>query len=83
MAPTLLFSNRYYIREVLIHSREASVRAHNLSNAVALDYDWQDQCLYWSDITEFGSSLKRLCGNATAQEHHQVRTKTATSCPTW
>jgi low-density lipoprotein receptor-related protein 1 (alpha-2-macroglobulin receptor) len=50
----------------------ASVRAHNLTNAVALDYDWQEQCLYWSDVTEYGSSLKRLCGNDTAQEQHQV-----------
>ena len=43
LAPTLLFSNRYYIREVSLHSRVASVRAHNLTNAVALDYDWFEQ----------------------------------------
>lgn len=43
IAPTLLFSNRYYIREVSLHSRVASVRAHNLTNAVALDYDWLEQ----------------------------------------
>ena len=72
VAPTVLFSNRYYIREVDLHSRHASVRAHNLTNAVALDYDWKDQCLYWSDVTEYGSSLKRLCGNDTSEEHQQV-----------
>ena len=72
MSPTVLFSNRYYIREVDLHSRHASVRAHNLTNAVALDYDWQDQCLYWSDVTEYGSSLKRLCGNDTSEDQQQV-----------
>lgn len=55
-----------------MHSRMASVRAHNLTNAVALDYDWQEQCLYWSDVTEYGSSLRRLCGNDTNQDQHQV-----------
>lgn len=50
----------------------ASVRAHNLTNAVALDYDWLEQCLYWSDVTEYGSSLKRLCGNDTSQDQQQV-----------
>jgi hypothetical protein len=72
IAPTILFSNRYYIREVHLHSRVASVRAHNLTNAVALDYDWLEQCLYWSDVTEYGSSLKRLCGNDTSQDQQQV-----------
>ncbi|KAI9558491.1 hypothetical protein GHT06_015278 [Daphnia sinensis] len=71
-APTVLFSNRYYIREVHLHSRMASVRAHNLTNAVALDYDWLEQCLYWSDVTEYGSSLKRLCGNDTSQDQQQT-----------
>lgn len=58
--PNLLLANRYYIREIdlLGHS---SVLVHNLSNAVALDYHWSDQCLYWSDVTQSGSSIKRLC----------------------
>lgn len=72
VSPTLLFSNRYYIREVHLHNHQASVRAHNLTNAVALDYDWAEQCLYWSDVTEFGSSLKRLCGNDTSQDQQKV-----------
>ena len=28
--------------------------------------------LYWSDVTEYGSSLKRLCGNDTSQDQQQV-----------
>lgn len=57
---SLLIANRYYIREIdmLGHS---SVLVHNLSNAIALDYDWNDQCMYWSDVTPIGSSIKRIC----------------------
>ena len=75
VAPVLLFTNRYYIRQVAIHQDNrsvASMRVQNLTNAVALDYDWHEQCLYWSDVTEYGSSLKRVCGNATTQDHHQT-----------
>ncbi|KAJ8961610.1 hypothetical protein NQ314_005912 [Rhamnusium bicolor] len=56
----LILANRYYIRELdlLGHS---TLLAHNLTNAVALDYDWATQCIYWSDVTQLGSSIKRLC----------------------
>jgi integrin beta 2 len=65
--PKLIFSNRYYIREIDL-SGDVTLIANNLTNAVALDYDWLDQCIYWSDVTALGSSVKRLCeGNATYQ----------------
>ncbi|CAH0551681.1 unnamed protein product [Brassicogethes aeneus] len=56
----LILANRYYIREIdlLGHS---TLLAHNLTNAVALDYDWASQCIYWSDVTQLGSSIKRIC----------------------
>ena len=63
----LLFSNRYYIREMDLNGK-TSLRVHNLSNAVALDFDWAGNCLYWSDVTASGSSIKRQCeGNTTYQ----------------
>ncbi|KAG8233630.1 hypothetical protein J437_LFUL001041, partial [Ladona fulva] len=47
--------------------------AHNLTNAVALDFDWQDRCIYWSDVTALGSSLKRMCeGNSSIQVLHSA-----------
>ena len=60
--PKLIFTNRYYIRELDLNGR-STLRAHNLTNAVALDYDWAEQCIYWSDVTSLGSSIKRLCGS--------------------
>jgi integrin beta 2 len=60
--PKLIFTNRYYIRELDLNGH-STLRAHNLTNAVALDYDWAEQCIYWSDVTALGSSIKRLCGS--------------------
>ncbi|XP_046386652.1 prolow-density lipoprotein receptor-related protein 1 isoform X2 [Ischnura elegans] len=60
--PKLIFSNRYYIREVDFEGH-VNLLAHNLTNAVALDFDWQEMCIYWSDVTALGSSLKRMCQN--------------------
>lgn len=39
----------------------STLRAHNLTNAVALDYDWKSQCLFWSDVTHLGSTITSLC----------------------
>ncbi|XP_055591150.1 low-density lipoprotein receptor-related protein 1 [Uranotaenia lowii] len=55
-----IFSNRYYIREVNMGGM-MSILVHNLSNAVALDYDWDTKCYYWSDVTSVVSSIKRMC----------------------
>ncbi|XP_034243195.1 prolow-density lipoprotein receptor-related protein 1 isoform X1 [Thrips palmi] len=68
----LLFSNRYYIREMDLAGR-TSLKVHNLTNAVALDFDWEGKCLYWSDVTASGSTIKRQCGgNATHEVLHSA-----------
>ncbi|CAG7828356.1 unnamed protein product [Allacma fusca] len=56
----IMFSNQYYIRMVDMQNHE-TLLAQNLTNAVALDYDWEGGCIYWSDVTSFGSSIKSLC----------------------
>lgn len=70
--PRLIYTNRYYIRALDYRSGETSLLAHNLTNAVGLDYDWVEQCLYWSDVAALGSSIRRLCHNST-NGTHQVR----------
>ncbi|XP_030747153.1 prolow-density lipoprotein receptor-related protein 1 [Sitophilus oryzae] len=57
---TILLANRYYIRELNLNGFSRMV-VHNLTNAVALDYDWISQCIYWSDVTHLGSTIRRLC----------------------
>ncbi|XP_049539126.1 low-density lipoprotein receptor-related protein 1B [Anopheles darlingi] len=58
----LIFSNRYYLREVDLNGT-MSILAHNLTNAITLDHDWQEQCYYWSDVTRLVTSIKRMCVN--------------------
>lgn len=69
----LIFSNRYYLREVSLNGVETLI-AHNLSNAVALDYDWETKCYYWSDVSAQVSKIKRLCqhDNKTEEIHHHM-----------
>ena len=58
--PKIMFSNRYYIRFVDLKGN-SEIFAKNQSNAVALDYDFESKCAFWSDVTAHGSSLRKLC----------------------
>nr|CAD7434757.1 unnamed protein product [Timema monikensis] len=69
--PKLIISNRYYIRELSL-SGHSTLLAHSLTNAVALDYDWEEKCIYWSDVTSLGSSIKRLCTKAQGNNTYEV-----------
>lgn len=66
----LIFANRYYLRETDLHGHSTLI-AHNLSNAVALDYDYETNCYYWSDVTMTISKIRRLCPweNKTVEVH--------------
>jgi integrin beta 2 len=59
---SLLVSNRYYIRNVSV-SGTVDLMVMNLQNAVALDFDWLEQKVYWSDVTSTGSNITRMSIN--------------------
>ena len=61
MPVRVLFSNRYYIQLAALNGT-SDIIVHNQSNAVAIDFDWQSKCLFWSDVTSRGSSLRKVCG---------------------
>lgn len=71
---SLIFTNRYYIRRAALGADGAagasSLLVHELSNAVALDMQWAERCLYWSDVTRLGSAIRRACGPGAAP--HQL-----------
>lgn len=62
----LIFTNKYYIREVT-QSGILTIKIHDQTNAVGLDFDWKEKCLYWSDVTNLGSSIKRSCNGSTPE----------------
>ncbi|XP_076313100.1 LDL receptor protein 1 isoform X3 [Tachypleus tridentatus] len=71
--PKLVFSNSYYIHKVDLVNHSTELVAQNLTNAVALDFDWSEKCLYWSEVTTTGSSINRMCNNQTVpQVLHKV-----------
>ncbi|CAH1393043.1 unnamed protein product [Nezara viridula] len=62
----LIFANKYYIRRVDSTGHSTTpILVSNLTNAVALDYDWLDGCFYWSDVTALRASINRLCPSDT------------------
>lgn len=63
----LIFSNKYYIREMDLQGY-STLLANNLTNAVAVDFDWESHCIYWSDVTALSSSIKRFCPTNTSYE---------------
>lgn len=57
--PKIIFSNRFYIRSVTLDGH-ADLLLHNLSNAVAIDFDWNRKFIYFSDVTVHKSEIIRM-----------------------
>lgn len=77
--PHLLLSNRYYIRQVDLHKISSEILAQNLTNSVALDFDSVEDCIYWSEVTAVGSSIKRMC--LKGKQQHEVLHSTTVQNP--
>ncbi|UYV74244.1 LRP1B [Cordylochernes scorpioides] len=58
--PKLVFSNRDFIRIMDPSGHNTQLLAKNLTNAVALDFHWEEAILYWSDVDPQGSSIRRM-----------------------
>ncbi|CAB3364278.1 Hypothetical predicted protein [Cloeon dipterum] len=65
--PSLIFTNKYYIREVDL-TGDVTLLATNLTNAVALDFDFSSNCIYWSEITSRQSVIKKRCNDTSNPE---------------
>lgn len=49
IAPYLLYSNRYYIRNMTTEGSQLTIVLQGLTNVVALDFDHSEKRLYWLD----------------------------------
>ncbi|KAK2724586.1 hypothetical protein QYM36_001171, partial [Artemia franciscana] len=49
--PWLLFTNKYYVRNMSLDASEYYVAHENLQNVVALDFDVKEQRLYFADVS--------------------------------
>ena len=73
ITPVLLVSNRYYIRNITLNGSVVDLLAADLQNAVALDFDWQEQYIYWSDVMSSGSNISRMRFNGTGRQVKQLK----------
>lgn len=63
----LVFANQHYIKQIDLQGVTIELLANNISNAVAVDYDYSESCYYWSDITTLGSTINRKCKDKSAE----------------
>lgn len=57
--PKLIFSNFFYIRSVNFDGN-SELLVHNLSNAVGIDFDWNKNYIYFSDVNAMKSQISRV-----------------------
>ncbi|XP_016396957.1 low-density lipoprotein receptor-related protein 1 [Sinocyclocheilus rhinocerous] len=58
--PFLIFANRYYLRKLSLDGSNYTLLKQGLNNAVALDFDYRQQMIYWTDVTTQGSMIRRM-----------------------
>ncbi|KAK7915952.1 hypothetical protein WMY93_011713 [Mugilogobius chulae] len=61
--PFLIFANRYYLRKLNLDGSNYTLIKQGLNNAVALDFDYRQQMIYWTDVTTQGSMIRRMYMN--------------------
>jgi low-density lipoprotein receptor-related protein 1 (alpha-2-macroglobulin receptor) len=64
----LLFSNRYAIRQSSLAGQAQGIRVGQLNNVIALDVDLRSGCVFWSSITQLGSSIGRQCSSVIGRQ---------------
>ncbi|RWS16465.1 low-density lipoprotein receptor-related protein 2-like protein [Dinothrombium tinctorium] len=64
--PWIIFTNRYYLRNISADGTVYSLIKMDLKNVVALDYDYNDQRLYYADVGN--KTINRIFINGTGEE---------------
>ncbi|XP_076823399.1 prolow-density lipoprotein receptor-related protein 1-like isoform X2 [Clavelina lepadiformis] len=63
---TIVFANKYYLREMPLDGSSTKLLVSHLRHAVAVDFDWPGQKLYWTDVTSERSVIQRMDLNRSA-----------------
>ncbi|RXM28137.1 Low-density lipoprotein receptor-related protein 2 [Acipenser ruthenus] len=66
IAPYLIFSNRYYLRNLSADGQSYSLILQGLTSVVAMDFDRADRRLYWIDVGR--RVVERMFLNGTGRE---------------
>ncbi|XP_048772894.2 low-density lipoprotein receptor-related protein 1-like isoform X3 [Ostrea edulis] len=57
--PYLILANGFYLRNISLTGHQQLI-LHDLNNAVAIDFDYKENMIYWSEITSTMSKISRL-----------------------
>ncbi|CAB1435033.1 unnamed protein product, partial [Pleuronectes platessa] len=66
ISPYLIFSNRYYLRNLSTDGQAYSLILQGLTSVVALDFDRVDKRLYWIDVSR--RVIERMSFNGSSRE---------------
>ena len=71
--PTLMFANRHDLREFNLHGRDYINLVGGLRSAVAIDFHYSQQRLYWSDV-----AFEKILSTPLVNPHHNLSEKADT-----
>ena len=64
--PWLIFSNRYYLRNMSTDGRQYNLLKMELKNVVALDFDYKEDRIYYADVGN--KTINRIFINGTGEQ---------------
>ena len=78
----LLYAARTYIKRITLgdHRETTIPLGSSLRNAIALDFDYAHDCIYWADITL--DTIKRSYLNGSGR-YQKATCKQSQQLPTW
>lgn len=77
-SPSLLFANRHDIRRINLYSGNYQLLVDGLKSAVAIDYDYEEEKFFWTDIALETINMVQVSNNSqrnvSVLVHHDVST---------
>ena len=61
----ILFSDNKEVRQIDPVTKKVKTLVNNLKSVIGVDYNWHEQLLYWSDVSE--DTIERMHFNGTHQ----------------
>lgn len=69
--PWLIFTNKYYVRNMSIDAKEYSVVHQDLRNVVAVDFDVKEERIFFADVN--AKTIYRATINGTGQKEAIIK----------
>ena len=79
MQPLILVSSRHYLWQYTTAGRPKGAILTNLTNGVAVDFDWMTNSVFWSDVAMNSAQIGRIAINGTLGTY-QVHGKQSYYC---